>query len=90
VEYDGLFVQALLGEAQYSKGNYYVLSNGTKKTPPQQVELWNSGWKEVDKNRDKAINEFLAIRKNQGGLYELTPNSTKRTYFPAPSRRRRR
>ncbi|MGH9941342.1 MAG: DUF4214 domain-containing protein [Pyrinomonadaceae bacterium] len=90
VEYDGLFVQALLGEAQYAQGNFYVLSNGTKKAPPQQVELWNSGWKEVDKTRDKAINEFLAIRKKQGGLYELTPNSTKRTYFPAPSRRRRR
>jgi RHS repeat-associated protein len=88
-EYEGLFVQSVLGEAQYS-GNYYVSTDGTKKDPPIKVELWNSSWKEVDKERDRAIKEFLAIPKSKGGLYQLTPESTKRTYFPTAPRKRRR
>jgi RHS repeat-associated protein len=92
-EFDGLFVQAVLGQAEYevpgNTGGYFeVYTPGNKTHPSVSVRLWDQGWQEVDKARTENINKFLAIPKKEGGLYGLTPQS-KEKRFTAPARRRR-
>jgi RHS repeat-associated protein len=93
-EYDGYFVQSVLGEAQAKEMNYvnyYASTGGTKTAPEKKVDLWNKSWAEADKAmlRSKAINEFLAIPKKDGG-YGLSPRDKGKALFITQPRRRRR
>lgn len=94
-EYDGHFVQSVLGEAQAKEMNwvnYYASTGGTATAPEKKVDLWNKSWEEADKAtlRSKAINEFLAIPKKDGGIYQLLPGDKSKAFFTTQPRRRRR
>jgi hypothetical protein len=54
---------------------------------PDRIELWNPGWREVDKAtlRKSNIDRFLARPRGAGGLYGLTPESRQKA-FTAGSR----
>jgi RHS repeat-associated protein len=93
-EYDGHFVQSVLGEAIAKQGNfvnYYVSTGGTQTTPERKVDLWNKGWEEADKAtlRSNAINEFLAISKKDGGSYQLSPGDKDKTFGIQTKRKRK-
>jgi hypothetical protein len=89
-EFDGFFVQSLLGEAQYSNGYFQVYTPGNKTHESVSTRIWDAGWQEVDKERIESINRHLAIPKKEGGRYELTPQSKQKQFGPAPVRRGRR
>jgi RHS repeat-associated protein len=86
-EFDGLYVQSVLGEVSQSPTQRAIYTvndlNGKKH------ELWDDFWDipypdgstDGENARRRAINDFLAIPKTAGGLYELTP-SDKRPLWP--------
>lgn len=77
-EFRGHEAQSLLAEAQNPNGNFFITAtDGTK------YDIWNSGWKEADREteRAKAINKWL------NSSYNLKPPPPPK---PKPTRQRGR
>jgi hypothetical protein len=47
---------------------------------PEEIKIWDSSWKEVDKMRKINIDRVLARPKNAGGLYGVTPKGRAKQY----------
>jgi RHS repeat-associated protein len=94
-EYDGHFVDSVLGEMQAKEMNYanfYVSVGGSKNAPEQKVDLWNKSWEEADKAtlkatlRDKAVSQALAVSQKDTGY----PSNTQKAFRTIQPTRRRR
>jgi RHS repeat-associated protein len=85
-EYDAHQVHSLFVEAQYPEGSYYFTAkDGT------EYDIWNKSWEGVDKEtlRSKAINDWLAVPKTNGG-YGLKPPPPPKPKQPNTRQRRKR
>jgi RHS repeat-associated protein len=85
-EYDAHQVQSLFVEAQYPESSYhFTAKDGTK------YDIWNKSWEGVDKEtlRSKAINDWLAVPKTNGG-YGLKPPPPPKPKQPNTRQRRKR
>jgi hypothetical protein len=89
-EYRAFTVQSVMAHA-VGYAYYTVGTLPTAKHPNGMAfVLYSEGWKEADKvvlatiraRRDENIKKNLAVPKEEGGIYELTPDNTRRSYYP--------